>query len=48
MSGVVNYYERYDEDSRFSRNSRKIEFLTSIETLDKLIGSKSRILDVGL
>ncbi|WP_256757591.1 class I SAM-dependent methyltransferase [Cohnella sp. WQ 127256] len=47
MSGVVDYYNSYDEDSRFSRNSRKIEFLTSTHTLDKLIGAKCKILDVG-
>jgi 2-polyprenyl-3-methyl-5-hydroxy-6-metoxy-1,4-benzoquinol methylase len=47
MSGVIDYYDRYDEDFRFSRNSRKIEFLTSIEILNEIIKTKCKILDVG-
>lgn len=47
MSGVINYYENCDENSRFSRNSRKIEFLTSTTILDGLIEKRSKILDVG-
>lgn len=47
MSNVINYYENYDEDARFSRNSRKIEFLTTTTILDGLIDSGSKILDVG-
>jgi 2-polyprenyl-3-methyl-5-hydroxy-6-metoxy-1,4-benzoquinol methylase len=47
MKNVSNYYEVIDEDSRFSRNSRKIEFLTTNHVLKSLITEKARILDVG-
>ncbi|MFB9324634.1 class I SAM-dependent methyltransferase [Paenibacillus aurantiacus] len=47
MNNVVQYYETIEEDSRFSRNSRKIEFLTTIHTLSKRMPPHAKILDVG-
>ncbi|TJY43899.1 class I SAM-dependent methyltransferase [Cohnella pontilimi] len=47
MKNVVNYYETIDEDSRFSRNSRKIEFLTTTHVLNNILPQQARILDVG-
>lgn len=44
---VVNYYEIIDEASRFSRNSRKIEFLTTNFVLEQILPTRSKILDVG-
>ncbi|QHT62560.1 class I SAM-dependent methyltransferase [Paenibacillus lycopersici] len=47
MNEVAAYYDRIDEDSRFSKNSRKIEFLTTKHILDKLIPQHAKLLDVG-
>ncbi|MFC4099182.1 class I SAM-dependent methyltransferase [Paenibacillus xanthanilyticus] len=47
MNKVVQYYEGIDEDSRFVRNSRKIEFLTTVHTLDQLMPARAKLLDVG-
>lgn len=47
MNNVVRYYEDIDEDSRFSRNSRRIEFLTTTRILDSLLPSRASLLDVG-
>ncbi|GIP19782.1 hypothetical protein J22TS3_00570 [Paenibacillus sp. J22TS3] len=37
MNNVANYYQMIDEASRFSRNSRKIEFLTTNFVLEKIL-----------
>lgn len=43
---VVESYENYREEDRLStNNARRIEFLTTIRILDKLIDGKQRILD---
>lgn len=43
---VVESYENYREEDRLStNNARKIEFLTTIKVLDKLIDGKKKILD---
>jgi SAM-dependent methyltransferase len=47
LNNVSNYYEMIDEDSRFSRNSRKIEFLTTTHILNKIMTQRAKILDVG-
>ena len=47
VNKVVNYYEMIDEDSRFSRNSRKIEFLTTKHILNKIMRQHAKILEVG-
>lgn len=47
MNHVTKYYEMIDEDSRFARNSRKIEFLTTTHVLESLIQPGAKILDVG-
>ncbi|NLV37543.1 MAG: methyltransferase domain-containing protein [Clostridiaceae bacterium] len=49
MDTVAKYYqEHYDEDQRLKTdNARKIEFLTTVEFLDKVIPKNSRILDIG-
>jgi ubiquinone/menaquinone biosynthesis C-methylase UbiE len=47
MKNVANYYEMIDEDLRFSKNSRKIEFITTVATLNKMMPIHAKILDVG-
>jgi 2-polyprenyl-3-methyl-5-hydroxy-6-metoxy-1,4-benzoquinol methylase len=47
LNKVVNYYDLIDEDSRFSRNSRKIEFLTTTHVLNEVLPHQAKILDVG-
>jgi 2-polyprenyl-3-methyl-5-hydroxy-6-metoxy-1,4-benzoquinol methylase len=47
LNKVSNYYEIIDEDSRFSRNSRRIEFLTTIHVLNGILPQHAKILDVG-
>lgn len=46
MNNVVKFYEKYDEDDRLSTNkARKIEFITSVNVLDKYINKSSKVLD---
>ncbi|MCP1311382.1 class I SAM-dependent methyltransferase [Paenibacillus tyrfis] len=47
MNNVAHYYEMIDEASRFSRNSRKIEFLTTNIVLETILPPHAKILDVG-
>lgn len=48
MNEVLNYYNGYDEENRLNKNNvHKLEYLTSIHYLDKVIKPGSRILDVG-
>lgn len=47
MSNVSRYYESIEKESRFSRNSRKIEYLTTIHVLENWMPEKASILDVG-
>ncbi|GMA64956.1 class I SAM-dependent methyltransferase [Alicyclobacillus fastidiosus] len=47
MESIVNYYQMIDEGSRFSRNSRRIEFLTSTYVLNQILPQRAKILDVG-
>lgn len=47
MEDVINYYNNYDEDIRLEKtNLHKIEYLTTILFLDKLLIPNPRILDV--
>lgn len=46
MRQIIDSYENYDEESRLTTNkARRVEFLTSINVMDKLISKKSKILD---
>lgn len=47
MNNVSDYYELIDEDARFSRNSRKIEFYTTNHVMESMLPGRSTILDVG-
>ena len=47
MDRVAAYYETIDEETRFSRNSRRIEYLTTTHVLDPLLPRQACILDVG-
>lgn len=47
MDEVIRFYEVVDEELRFQRNSRRIEFLTSIRALEDFIQSQSKILELG-
>jgi ubiquinone/menaquinone biosynthesis C-methylase UbiE len=48
MHKLYDYYENYCEDNRLIRdNSHKVEFITTISLLDKIIRPNSKILDVG-
>ncbi len=42
---VVESYENYNEESRFDRKSKRIEFLTTCRILDETIGQGKTILD---
>ena len=45
-SGVINYYNTYDEDGRLFRDySHQIEWLTTMHYFDKVIPAHSRIFD---
>lgn len=47
MSDLLKYYENYDEDKRLQKtNLHKIEFLTTINFLDRIIPPNSKVLDV--
>lgn len=46
--GIVDYYEKYNEDIRLIKdNAHKIEYITTLHYLDKLIDKDFRILDIG-
>lgn len=48
MGIIAQYYEEYDEESRLIKdNSHKVEFITTIHTLDDKIKKGARILEVG-
>lgn len=47
MDEVIRFYELVDEELRFQKNSRKIEFLTSIHALTPLVQNRAKILDLG-
>lgn len=47
MEDVIRFYEVVDEELRFQRNSRRIEFLTSIKALAPFIQNSSKILELG-
>lgn len=48
MDKLFNHYENYSEDIRLVKdNAHRIEFITTIYMLDKLINSSCKILDVG-
>lgn len=46
--GIIDYYENYDEDMRLVKdNAHKIEYITTVHFMDKLINKNSKILDIG-
>ena len=48
MNTVVQYYEKMDEDTRLTSNkARRVEFITTVEVLDRYIPQDARILDVA-
>lgn len=48
MSSIINYYEKYDEDSRISSSmARKIEFTVTTNVLNKYVKHGDRILELG-
>jgi len=48
LDQIAQYYEGYDEESRLIKdNSHKVEFITTIHTLDDKIKKGARILEVG-
>ncbi|MEO3947744.1 class I SAM-dependent methyltransferase [Gorillibacterium sp. CAU 1737] len=47
MNQVIAYYDQIDEDSRFTRKSRRVEYLTTLHVLDPLLPADARILEVG-
>jgi len=48
MSGLIDYYNGYNEEQRTKRTRvHQIEFLTNIELMSRYIPKKSKILDVG-
>ncbi len=48
MEHIIKQYENYSEEDRLTtNNARKIEFLTNVKALDKVIPDNSKILDCG-
>ncbi|SHI60898.1 class I SAM-dependent methyltransferase [Lutispora thermophila] len=48
MNSVVNWYEKYDEDSRLTTNkARRVEFIVSTRILDGYMNPDDYILDVA-
>lgn len=47
MEEIIRFYDVVDEELRFQRNSRRIEFLTSIRALEEVIQNSSEILELG-
>lgn len=48
LKEVINYYQEYEEDERLLKdNSHKLEYLTTIHYLDRLIRKGEKILEVG-
>jgi ubiquinone/menaquinone biosynthesis C-methylase UbiE len=48
LKSILQYYETYDEEARLIKdNAHKIEFLTTMHSLDKIVKPNSRILEVG-
>ncbi|WP_379134868.1 class I SAM-dependent methyltransferase [Paenibacillus sp. sgz500958] len=48
MEDVITYYNQYDEASRITTdNARKLEFITTIHTLDASLPADAEILDLG-
>jgi ubiquinone/menaquinone biosynthesis C-methylase UbiE len=48
MENIMKYYENYDEDNRLLKdNAHKIELITTLHFLDKLIKRESKILELG-
>ena len=48
MNSVVNWYEKYNEDSRLTTNkARRIEFIVSVKILDKYVNPHDSILDAA-
>jgi len=47
MDEVIKFYENVDEELRFQRNSRRIEFLTTLRALDPWVKNSSSILELG-
>lgn len=48
MSGIIGYYEQYDEDERLTTDpARNLEFLTTVRFLEQHLPAGSRILDLG-
>ncbi|MBZ9686335.1 hypothetical protein G9F72_008335 [Clostridium estertheticum] len=48
MKNILEYYENYDEEVRLIKdNAHKIEFITTMYCLDKVVKPGSKILEVG-
>ncbi|MBZ9634097.1 hypothetical protein [Clostridium sp. FP1] len=48
MKSILEYYENYDEEARLIKdNAHKIEFITTMHYLDKIVKPGARILEVG-
>lgn len=47
MEEIIRFYDVVDEELRFQRNSRKIEFLTTIRALEEVIQNSSSLLELG-
>lgn len=46
-SCVVNYYNGYDEDSRFLRRSNLVEYLTTMRYIEKYLRRGMRVAEIG-
>ena len=44
---LKNFYENYDEDSRFRSKHGMVEYLTTMRYIEKYISQNSRIIEIG-
>ncbi|MFC6332981.1 class I SAM-dependent methyltransferase [Paenibacillus septentrionalis] len=47
MSSIIEFYNQVDEEQRFARNSRAIEWFTTIKILEEQISPPQSILELG-
>lgn len=48
MEEIIRFYDVVDEELRFQRNSRKIEYLTTLSALEEVIQNQSSIIETHI
>ena len=44
---VKGFYNTYGEDERFSKNHRKVEFITTVNYIEKFASKGCKVLELG-